>query len=412
VDWLRWSEQYTKTDMVYLARGSFWTGFGKGTQIVTGTACAVAFANFLPKEVYGNYKYILAAAGFFGAFTLNGLKPAITQAVARGYDGSLKQGLQSMIKWSGIITILASGVSAYYFLQGNALLGSGMLLVAIFQPIIKTTYLYDAQLFGKKLFKVQGIYLTIQEIAQTAALIGALFFTQNAAVLVAILFVINTVFKSTYLHRTLTYHASSNDKTDPETQNYGKHLSLMHVINSTAKHLDKILVFQLLGAGPTAIYTFALLPTKKLRKFAKALNNIVLPKLSQKPLETLQATLARKALIAFIFSGLVTIAVILLLPVVFNLLLPAYTNAIIYAQWAAVTILFVPEMLFSQALTAHIKKRELYIVNITSNVLKIILLLSFIPLLGLWGGIYAFALTLFIRLTMKIFFFYHVSPEH
>ena len=35
---LRWSEKYTKTDMVYLAQGSFWLSLGYGANIVKGLA--------------------------------------------------------------------------------------------------------------------------------------------------------------------------------------------------------------------------------------------------------------------------------------------------------------------------------------------------------------------------------------
>jgi O-antigen/teichoic acid export membrane protein len=411
VEWLRWSEQYTKTDMVYLAKGSFWSWFGRGIQIITGGALAIAFGNLLPQEVYGNYKYILSASGLLGAFTLNGLNKSIIRSVAQGYDGSLKQGVKAMIKWSGIITILAGGVSAYYFIQGNALLGSGMALIAIFQPIIKTTDLYSAQLTGKKLFKTESVYLTIQELVQAIALIGAMILSGNAAVIVATLFVVNAVFKSTYLHRTLTYYSNANQETDTEMVNFGKHLSAMRIFSKIAGNLDSILIFQLLGATPTAIFTFATMPAQKAKSFLGSLANVFLPKLSEKRLKTLQDTLTRKVLLAFVFSGLVTIAVILVLPFAFNLLLPAYTNAIVYAQWAALMIFFIPELIFSEALRAHAKKRALYIINISTNILKIVLLAGLIPLLGIWGAVYALIAERCLRTLTEMYLFYRAEPN-
>lgn len=411
LSWLRWSEKYTKTDMVYLAKGSFWSWFGKGVQVLTGGALAIAFGNLLPQEVYGNYKYILAASGFLGAFTLNGLKPAITRSVAQGHDGSLKQGVKAMIKWSGIITLLAGSVSTYYFIQGNALLGSGMALVAIFQPLIKTTDLYDAQLYGKKFFKVQGVYLTIQEIVQTIAVVGAIILSGNAAVIVATLFVVNVVFKSAYLHRTLKYYSSDNQNADPEMITYSKHLSVMGIFGTAANHLDKILIFQMLGAAPTAIFTFATMPAKKARRFLGSLQDIFLPKLSQKSLGTLQKTLTRKVLLGFIFSGLITITIILVLPFAFNLLLPAYTDAIVYAQWATLMIFFIPKMLFGESLRAHAKTKALYITNITTNVLQVLLLVILIPLLGLWGAIYALVAKHLLSALIEMFLFYRAKPE-
>ena len=59
---LRWSEKYTKTDMVYLAHGGFWLSFGQIISSLSSFLLAIAFANLLPKETYGNYKYILSIA--------------------------------------------------------------------------------------------------------------------------------------------------------------------------------------------------------------------------------------------------------------------------------------------------------------------------------------------------------------
>ena len=54
---LKWSQKYTQTDMVYLAKGGFWLGMG---QIITGLASfllTLAFANLVPKETFGTYKH-------------------------------------------------------------------------------------------------------------------------------------------------------------------------------------------------------------------------------------------------------------------------------------------------------------------------------------------------------------------
>jgi len=396
--------------MVYLAKGSFWSWLGAGAQVVTGIVLAIAFGNLISPDAYGNYKYILSVSSLLGAFTLNGLKKSVMRSVAQGYDGSLKQAVKAMISWSGLITVLAGGVSAYYFLQGNALLGSGILFIAIFQPIIKTTDLYDAQLYGKKLFRVQGAYLTVQEIFQTIFLVGAMLITSNAAALIAVLFVTNTAFKSTYLYRTFQYYTGDNKKTKGRTVTFGKHLSVMGILKSIAGQLDKVLIFQLLGAAPTAIYSFATMPAQRAKRFLGSLQNVVLPKLSEKNLKTLQKTLTRKALLAFIVSGLITIAVILALPLAFNLLLPAYTDSIVFAQWASLMIFLIPETLYSEALNAHAQTKSLYIISIATSLTKIILFAILIPLLGVWGAVLAFVFQYFLRTVLEIYFFYTAEP--
>ena len=81
---LLWSEKYIKTDMVYLARSGFWLLFGQGTTLLSVLALSIVFANFLPKETYGTYKYILSLTGIFSIFTLPGMTTALIRATARG----------------------------------------------------------------------------------------------------------------------------------------------------------------------------------------------------------------------------------------------------------------------------------------------------------------------------------------
>src|SRR5689334_12787395 len=69
---LRWSERYMKTDMVYLAKGSFWLTLGQVAASASGLLLVIGFANLLPKEVYGTYKLILSLAGIIASFSLTG----------------------------------------------------------------------------------------------------------------------------------------------------------------------------------------------------------------------------------------------------------------------------------------------------------------------------------------------------
>jgi len=57
---LRYSERYTQTDMVYFASGGFWLLLGQFISTISAFLLLIAFANFLPKEVFGTYQYILA----------------------------------------------------------------------------------------------------------------------------------------------------------------------------------------------------------------------------------------------------------------------------------------------------------------------------------------------------------------
>ena len=100
---LRYSEKYTKTDMVYLAKGEFWLVSG---QIISSAATfllAIAFANLLPKETYGIYKYVLSIFGLLAISTLRGVEAALSQAVAKNYDGDFLVILKTKMKYGTVL---------------------------------------------------------------------------------------------------------------------------------------------------------------------------------------------------------------------------------------------------------------------------------------------------------------------
>src|SRR3989338_9964386 len=116
---LRWSESYTKTDMLYMAHGGFWLTLAKGIAMFSSLILATAMANLIPPEVIGTYKFVLSGAGIIGAFSLTAIGTAITQAVARGYEGALHSGILSYLKWSLGMVVISLAATLYYYVTGT-----------------------------------------------------------------------------------------------------------------------------------------------------------------------------------------------------------------------------------------------------------------------------------------------------
>src|SRR3989338_1976898 len=131
---LRWSERYTKTDMVYLASGGFWLTLGQIISSAATFGLAIAFANLLPKETYGTYKFILSIAGILSVLTLPGMMTALTQAVARGFEGSVIPALKLRVRWGMLAGLGNLVVATYYYFNGNTKLTISFLIVAAFLP--------------------------------------------------------------------------------------------------------------------------------------------------------------------------------------------------------------------------------------------------------------------------------------
>ena len=96
---LRFLERYTKTDMVYLAKNSFW--MNSNTVITSGFSfiLSIAFAHLVSKETYGVYQFLISISSIIGGLTLIGMNSAVTQAVARGFEGVLRESVKVQLKF-------------------------------------------------------------------------------------------------------------------------------------------------------------------------------------------------------------------------------------------------------------------------------------------------------------------------
>jgi O-antigen/teichoic acid export membrane protein len=370
---LRKIEKYAQTDMVYLAKGSFWLTL---RQVITSSSSfllAIAFANLLPKETYGIYKYVLSVASILAIPTLSEMGTAITQAVARGYEGSLVPALKTKIQW-GLLGGLASLIlSGYYYLQGNTNLTISFLISAIFLPFMDSFGIYYSLLQGRKIFDVFTRYLIINHIIVNFALVIILFLTKNLFLILFSYFFLWTLVRFIFFKITLKKFFPNNNQ-DPKTIAYGKHLSLIGVISTIATYLDKLLIFHYLDATQVAIYSVAIAPIEQIKGLFKNVNALALPKFSEKSKDKIKKTILSKIFKMFLITLPIILAYIVFSPFIFKLFFPEYLASIRFSQFFSLTILTMPSMILYTLLQAQRAKKELFFFNFLSSIIQIILL--------------------------------------
>jgi len=385
---LRKSERYTKTDMVYLAKGGFWLTLGQVVSSLAAFLLAIAFANLLPKEIYGTYKYILSLLGILAIPTLSGMGTAVTRAVAQGYDGSFVPALKLKIKW-GLFGGLASiGLAAYYYLNGNLQLTLAFLITAIFIPFMDAFTLYGALLQGKKEFAVATRYgIWIKIVAATSIFI-TLYFTTNLFAILFIYLASYTLLRLLFLKISLKY--LENKKEDPGTISYGKHLSLMGIIGLIAAQIDKILVFHFIGAAELAIYSIAIAMPEQIKSLLKNVSNLAFPKFAEKNSVEIKTTFYKKMRLFSLFLLVIVFFYILVAPIIFRLFFPQYLESIIYSQIFSLGLLNIPIVfLINPLLQSQGRKKELYEIQINSSIIQIILMAGLTYFYGILGLIIA-----------------------
>lgn len=386
---LRWSEKYTKTDMVYLASGGFWLVLEQVSGVLLSLAVAIVFGNFAGKDIYGNYKYVLSLAALLGAVSLSGLGDAVGQAAARGKDGAILQGFKLNLRWSGPFVLATLALAAYYvFVADNLFVALSLVIVAFLQPLSASALFFPSFLYGQRDFVRGSLYSIAMNISTYGAVLVALFLGQRAILLVATYFIARTIAALFFTWR--AHRQARNTEKDEGLFSFGAHLSLMNIIAIIADKFDSIIVFSLLGPAQLATYTFALAAPEQLKGVIKNLYGLALPKFAERPLSDIQRTIWPKL-------GLLTLSVaalmgiyILAAPLLFSYLFPIYLDAVPFTQWYALSVIVtgVSSVLLS-ALTAHKKTRELYVVSNGAPLLLIVSLAFLVPLFGIAGAVAA-----------------------
>lgn len=385
---LRRSERFFKTDMVYLAKGGFWLTFVQVVGAASAFALSVVFARLFPKDTYGTYKYIIALSGIIGTLTLIGLGPAVAQSVARGYDGALKKGFTTILKWGSIIVVVSFIMAAYYLAHKNYLLAYSLLLIGITSPLIDAASFFGSYLTGKKDFKLLSLLNAAGSVFPALCLIATLFITTNLPIVITIYFLsVTAVTYTSYLYTTHRYKPEGIE--DPEMLRYGKHLTFITILNTIADQADKVIVYHYVGAVELAVYTFATALPLQIKGVLKGISPLAFPKFAQRPLNEAKQHLAGKMLRLFLVIVVIVILYILAAPYLYKLFFPQYIDAITMSQAFSLSLLAYVSVIPTTVLQAKKALGSLYGSNLSIAVTKLLFLFVGVYYAGVWGVVYA-----------------------
>lgn len=407
---LEYIERITKIDMVYLTKGGFWLTLGQTVTSLSSFALAVAFAHFLPRQVYGDYKYVLSIIGIITVLTLPLMITALTQAMARGYEGTIRPAVKAKMRWGLLASLACLGTAAYYYWQGNFPLVAPFVIAAFFMPFMDTFELYQSYLQGKKRFDDSSKYRIYCQMIAIVCMLGAVVFSQKLPVIVLTYFLSWTV--SRFIFQQYVIRRSSlNSQVDASTVGYGKHLSLMNVISTIAAQADKLLVFHFLGANELAIYAIAIAPPEQIKGLLSQLDTLYFPKFATKTAAEAKKIFKARLLPLAILGIVVIGAYILCARFLFSVFFPKYMDAVIYSQIFAVSMLNLALFPASTFLRAKSKVFEQYVQNLATPLFQIASMLLLTYWYGLFGLIIARILTRFLGSILSVMLFYRAFSE-
>jgi len=390
INFLRWSQKYAGTDMVYVAKGGVCWILGEIVVAGISFLTMIAFSHWVSKEVFGVYQYIVSTVAILGIFCLPGMETALVRAVAKRKEGMLWLCAKTKFKWSLIGVSGCLAISGWYFLHQNFILGNSFLIASFLFPIPRISNSLFNFWQGRKRFDLQAKYSIMINILEAVVFIPVLFLTNNLIIIILAYFLSRSTFRALFFK--LTLKEVKSQETDKETLSFGKHLTLMQATGLLAQQIDKVIIWQFLGPIAVATYSFAQIPLQRIQGLIP-ISALALPKLSEKSIKEIKKGIFKKFLKLFLVSIPLTVFFILIAPLIYKILFPQYIDSIPYFRILALTLLFVPFLLFRTSFLAEMKKRELYITSLVTPILKIILFLTLIPFYGIWGIIAAILIT-------------------
>jgi len=407
VAFLRWSEHYTKTDMLYLTEGGFWLTLSQVIGILTSLATSVAFANWLPEQTYGVYRYVLSVMPILIIPTLTGIDTALTRAVAQGKESTAYAALSLKMRWGmwGLVGSLV--LAAYYYVQGDVRLMFLFLIAAAFVPLMEPFNLFVAFLAGRKDFPRRTLYGAFTRVVPTIVLVAIVFYTSNIFILVAGYFISYALTRFVALRMVLR-EVPREGAVDHAALGFGKHLSLMGIVSTIATSLDSILIFHYGGAAILAGYYLATIPYSQALNAFSNLTTLALPKFSLQSAENMRQSLPTKMARMYYVILPSVLLYLIAAPLLFSILYPKYVSYVFISDLFMVQLLLLPTGLFSTALTALGEKKKLYIISVTYAITRILLLLILTPLYGLMGTVAAIVISGIMIGFLKTYLFYRL----
>jgi O-antigen/teichoic acid export membrane protein len=391
VRFLRWTEKYTKTDMVYFAKGNFWLNVNKVLSIINGLVLSVAFANLLTKEEYGTYAFALAFLGLFSMAQTTGIASGIGKAVARGEHYMLFEGLRRILPWSLFGSILLGISGGYYFINGNAMLGIVFALGALVLPASVSAGVAKSFFAFKGEFEKPAKYNLIRTPISTAILLFIAVLTRSTFWILIGNILLNVIL-AYFLYRIMrrSYDFSPQPVAHEKfASKFALHTGFLSIVSYLSEKLDQLLLWKLLGAAPVAVYTYAITPVREIRSMVENQSLLAMPKFAKKEFSEVRRALPFRIKQMYFLSVPLVVIYIFIAPKLFSVLFPQYIDAVALSQFAALSLLSSPRRLMAVAISAHQKIKESYVMIVLPNAIRIVIALVLIPLFGIKGAIAA-----------------------
>lgn len=405
IRFLRYTERFTKTDMVYLAHGGFWLSTAQLIASASGFLLTIVFANLLSPEVFGEYRFLMSGFLILSIFALPGMRNAVMESTPKNFAGNLKPAIEQMLRFGCIGSVFALSTAAYYYLQGDISLALGFITIALALPFFDSTSVYLDYLKALKEFKKVSLYSFLTRVFLLFGTGLIAYTTPEHAWLIFAGFLMGNIIPGVYFSLK-TLKKTLSEKQDVNLLHYAKHLTIISAFGLFAAQFDKVLIWNMIGAEDLAIFYIAYAIPQEALRFLNIVPQLAFPKFATTSTQILKQTLPKKIIIFFLISTTLAILYVLASPLIFSFLFPQYIEAIPYSQVLIFTALWGAFSPIYTALIAKKNTKALYIYSLLNPILRLTTLVLFVNFIGIWGAVIALFFEAICRTLLLLYFLY------
>ena len=382
-------------DLNYFIKNGFWLYQSYLISLLTGFLLTFSYGNFLSKQTFGEFSFVLAVFSAINSFSLVGMGQALTHGFIRGFWGNYRVAIKQTLIFSLIGTIILIVLAIYY--RSNLNLTFSFIYLALIFPFNAISTYYQSILISQHRFKYISAVNSISSLSTVLIVIMAIFIQPSLFVLI-----LASTLPPLSINLVLSWKFRQSSKAVDYTYiKLGWHLSITQAINFLTKSIDKILLGLLLPFENLALYSFALIIPDQMYPLVRQIIILITPRISS----LAKSKLKRKILISF-FSVLLILAIgiffyIILAPFIFQLFFPKFTQSINLSQIYSLSLLSIPTTLLTLTFQRLKKNQIFYLQELTLLILLVIFLWLLVPKYGIIGAVLAQVLSRMIYLLIS-----------
>lgn len=396
-------------DLTYFVSGGFWFMISNVSALVGGVLLSALFARIWPKDVLGQFSFLMSALAFISITALPGMTEAVFQASIEKKDGIFREAIKKVFYFSLLGALILISGSVYFFLRGNQNLALSVFFASLAFPFSTLGSLLIAFYNGKKDFRKSSLIATTANLFSIGMTAIALVYFRN--------FVVVTIFSTwstAIINILFTYSIFKNTKslkTDNKLIKLGLTLSATQIVYTGLDYLDKLLIPLFLGFEKNAVYYFAILIPLQIQGFFKMFLALGQSKISEVSPQEIRRVLFLKSMLLEVLIALIVVLYILICPLIFKILYPSYHEAILLSQIFSLSLLYYPSNIFG----AYLVKRRIikwnFIATIIYGISSILSLLIFLYFWGLIGAIISKIFAKIVQIAITQVVFLHITSK-